>query len=71
MSQPIIVNDRHFEYDALHQAIKSYKDAIRTPDKDLDVEYLLKTVKYVNEISPLKVARNPIGKHRQRNFRLD
>lgn len=65
MSQPIIVNDRHFEYDALHQAIKSYKDAIRTPDKDLDVEYLLKTVKYVNEISPLKVARNPIGKDRQ------
>ena len=65
MSQPTIVNDRHFEYDALHQAIKSYKDALRTPEKDLDVEYLMKTLDYVNGICPVKIARNPIGKDRQ------
>ena len=64
MSELSFVDNSNFEKDALHEAIKSYKDAMRAPDKDLDVDYLLKTFEYVNDISPIKVARNPIDKDR-------
>lgn len=50
--------------DPMKQAVKSYKEAMRTEKQDLDVEFLKRTLSAVNDGSPLKVACNPIGKDR-------
>ncbi len=44
----------------LQEAVRSYREAMRPPKHDLDVEFFAKTMGVVNESSPLKVARNPI-----------
>lgn len=67
MSEPYIIDEDNFENDALRAAIKSYKEAIRAPLQDLDVEYLIKTLRSVNEASAMKVARNPLGPDRTWN----
>lgn len=46
--------------DPLRQAVKSYKEAMRTQMQDLDARFFLKTLNAVNESSVLKVAANPI-----------
>lgn len=61
----ISIDESQVTDDALREAIKSYKAAMRRPAQDLDVEYLLKTLNYVNESSPVKVARNPVDKNRE------
>ena len=67
MTEPYIIDEDNFENDALRAAIKSYKEAIRAPQQDLDVEYLIKTLRSVNESSAMKVARNPLGPDRTWN----
>ena len=51
--------------DVLREAIKSYKEAMRRHDQDLDVEFFLKTLRSVNESSVIKVARNPVDKNHE------
>ena len=53
-------NDGGPQEDPLHQAIASYKEAMRPPRQNLDVEFFYKTLSSVNESSALKIARNPI-----------
>ena len=67
MSEPYIIDENNFEGDALREAIKSYKEAMRAPQQDLDVEYLIKTLRSVNDACPIKVARNPLGDDRSWN----
>ena len=61
----IMIDESNVEDDALRSAIKSYKEAMRRPAQDLDVEYLIKTLKYINSSSPIKVACNPVDRHRE------
>lgn len=67
MAEPYIIDDDNFENDALRQAVKSYKDAMRAPAQDLDLEYLIKTLRSVNEDSPVKIACNPVSSDRKWN----
>ena len=60
MANPLFINDDNFEGDVLREAIRSYKEAMRAPTQDLDIEFLVKTLRIVNEASPVKVARNPL-----------
>lgn len=65
MSDFHVIDENNFEDDALREAIKSYKDAMRRFDQDLDVEFLLKTLKSVNDNSAVKIARNPVDKNHE------
>ena len=67
MADPVIVNNDDFAGDALRQTVVSYKEAMRAPTEDLNLEYLLKTLSLVNDRSPVKVARNPLTSDRKWN----
>lgn len=67
MTNPFFVNDEHFEHDVLHEAIKSYKEAMRAPMQDLTIEYLVKALHSVKDSSVVKVARNPVLPDREWN----
>lgn len=58
-------HDAGSSIDPLREAVRSYKDAMRSAKQDLNVSFLLKTLSAVNESSPLKVARNPIDQDRR------
>lgn len=44
----------------MFEAIKSYREAMRPPKQDLNIEFFIKTLRVMNDSSALKVARNPV-----------